>query len=60
MSDLLSEHLRQVALEEESKLKSRHHPVSTITQWLQCFAVYTAMITRKHTGRVIDLIGYQI
>ena len=60
MSDLLPEHLGQAALEEDSKSKSRHHPVSTITQWLQCFAVYTAVIARKHPGRVIDLMGYQI
>ena len=51
MSDLLSEHLGQAALEKDSKSKSSHHPVSTITQWLQCFAVYTAVI--HYTNEVI-------
>ena len=60
MSDLSPEHLGQVALEDDPKSKSRYRPVSNITQWLQCFAVYTAVITRKHLSWVVDLMGYQI
>ena len=60
MSDLLPEHLGQAPLEEDPKAKSKHRPVSSITQWLQCFAVYTAVIARKQPSRVVDLMGYQI
>ena len=35
-------------------------PVFSITQWLQRFAVYTAVVTRKQPSRVVDLMGYQI
>ena len=57
MSDLSPEHLRQADLEDDPKSKSRHCPVSSITQWLQCFAVYTAVITRKQPSQVVDLMG---
>ena len=57
MSDLLPEHLGQAPLEEDPKAKSKHRLISSITQWLQCFAVYTAVIARKQPSRVVDLMG---
>ena len=44
------EHLGHAELDEDSKSKSKHRPVSSITQWLQCFAVYTAVISKATTS----------
>ena len=33
--------------------------VSDIVEWLQCFGIYIAIISRKQPARVIDLLGYQ-
>ena len=60
LSDLLLEHLGHAEPDEDPKSKSKHRPVTSITQWLQCFAVYTAVISKKQPHRVMDLMGYQI
>ena len=60
LSDLLPEHLGHTEPDEDPKSKSKHRPVTSITQWLQCFAVYTAVISKKQPHRVMDLMGYQI
>ena len=60
LSDLLPEHLGHAEPDEDSKSKSKHRPTSSITQWLQCFAAYTAVISKKQPYQVMDLMGYQI
>ena len=60
LSDLLPEHLGHAEPDEDSKSKSKHRPVSSITQWLHCFAVSTAVISKKQPNQVMDLMGYQI
>ena len=40
-------------------LKSKRRQVSTITEWIQCFSIYAAVLTAKHPGRIQDLLGYQ-
>ena len=60
MSDLLPEHLGHAEPDEDPKSKSKHQPMSSVTQWLQCFAVYTAVISKKQPYWMMDLMGYQI
>ena len=40
-------------------LKSKRRQVSTITEWIQCFSIYAAVLTAKHPNRIQDLLGYQ-
>ena len=40
--------------------KSKQRPVTNISEWLQAFAVYVSVISRKQPQRVPDLMGYQI
>ena len=45
---------------EESKQKARHHQIFTIIEWLQGFAAYVAVMSKKQPLRVPDLMGYQL
>ena len=57
LGDLLSNHL---GFEETVGSKSKQHPITNISEWLQAFAVYVSVIARKQPQRVPDLMGYQI
>ena len=46
--------------EEEPKQKSKHYRVSRITEWLQGFAVYVAVLSHNQPARIPDLMGYQL
>ena len=39
--------------------KSKRRQVSTITEWIQCFSIYAAVLTAKHPNSIQDLLGYQ-
>ena len=57
LGDLLSNHL---GFEETVGSKSKQHPITNISEWLQAFTVYVSVIARKQPQRVPDLMGYQI
>ena len=60
MSDLLPERLSLDAIDEDStKSRSKRKPVLSILDWVQCFSLYTSIISHKQPGRVPDLLGYQ-
>ena len=40
--------------------KSKQHPITNISEWLQAFAVYVSVIAKKQPQHVPDLMGYQI
>ena len=46
--------------DDDSRQKSKHHRVSGITEWLQGFAVYVAVLSRKQPHCIPDLMGYQL
>ena len=46
--------------DNDSKQKSKHRRVSGITEWLQGFAVYVAVLSRKQPHRIPDLMRYQL
>ena len=39
--------------------KSRKRQVTTITEWVQCFSIYAAVIAEKYPIKIRDLLGYQ-
>ena len=39
--------------------KSRKRQVTTITEWVQCFSIYAAVMAQKYPIKVRDLLGYQ-
>jgi len=62
MAELLPSYLDSADLNSgDQSARSRRQPptVSDIVDWIQCFAVYTAIISRKKPKRVPDLLGYQ-
>ena len=46
--------------EEEPKQKSKDYRVSRITEWLQGFAVYVAVLSHNQPACIPDLMGYQL
>ena len=42
-----------------SSPKQKHYGVANIIEWVQCFGIYTAIISKKEPDWTADLIGYQ-
>lgn len=60
LSELLPEKLSfDVAEEDSGKGKSKKKLITSILEWVQCFSLYTAIISQKQPERVPDLLGYQ-
>lgn len=50
----------RIGLDDATKAKQKHRFVTTITEWLQGFAVYVSVISQKQPQRIPDLMGYQV
>ena len=50
----------RLRLEEITRSKQKCQAISSISGWLQAFAVYVAVISKKQPDRVPDLMGYQV
>ena len=59
MSELSPEQLGTLSSETPDKGKSRRQVISNILEWIQCFGLYTAVVTRKKPEMIPDLIAYQ-
>ena len=59
LSDLLPERLALGTADESAKGKAKKKIIPTILEWVQCFSLYTAIVSRKQPERVPDLLGYQ-
>ena len=62
MAELLPSYLDSADLNiDDQRVGSCKRPptVSDIIDWIQCFAVYMAIISRQKPKRVADLLGYQ-
>ena len=40
--------------------KGRKRTMSTIVEWLQCYAIYLSVMCRVHPEKVADILAYQI
>ena len=40
--------------------KSKHRQIEDISTWLQCFAVYTAVLAKRHPDIIDDMMAYMI
>ena len=45
--------------EDTGRALPRHHTVSGILEWIKCFNVYMAVISRKQPGRIPTLLAYE-
>ena len=45
--------------DQSNATKSKRKTITTILEWMQCFGIYTAIISHKEPHRVVDLLGYQ-
>jgi len=62
MAELLPNYLDSAALntdDQQAGSRKRLPTVSDIIDWIQCFAVYMAIISRHKPKRIADLLGYQ-
>ena len=45
--------------EDRSRAKSsRRRPITSIIEWVQCFANYTSVMAQSHLTRISDMMGY--
>jgi len=40
--------------------KGRTRNISSIVEWLQCYAIYLSVMCRVHPGKIPDMLAYQI
>ena len=63
MSELLPDHLgsadANVEKEDRHTNKTKLNEVNNIIDWIQCFGIYIAVLSRSTPERVADLVGYQ-
>ena len=61
MAELLPSYLDSADLNRDDHIGSHRRPptVTDILDWIQCFAVYMAIVSRKKPKRIADLLGYQ-
>jgi len=61
MAELLPSYLDSVELNTGKQSRSRRQlpEVSDIVEWIQCFRIYMAIISRSRPKCMADLIGYQ-
>jgi hypothetical protein len=45
--------------DDKQATKQKRRQVTNILEWTQCFSIYVAVLTQKHTDRIQDLLGYQ-
>ena len=58
MAELLPERLGVLGTDDDAKQKPKKWSLS-ILEWLQCYAVYVAVISKKQPEQIPDLKGYQ-
>ena len=58
MAELLPERLGVLCTDDDAKQRPKKRSLS-ILEWLQCYAVYVAVVTNKQPERIPDLMGYQ-
>ena len=60
MAELLPSYLDSADFNtDDQRTRKRLPVVSHIIDWVQCFAIYMAIISRQKSKRVADLLGYQ-
>ena len=45
--------------DEKQPFKTKRRQVTNITEWVQCYSIYVAVLTSKYTDKIQDLMGYQ-
>ena len=58
MIELLPERLAMSSVDDRLS-KPKRRSIQNILEWVQCFGLYIAIISRKEPARVPDLLGYQ-
>ena len=59
MAELAIDHLRGPLQEDGSRVKgSRRRTLTSVLEWVQCFANYTSVIAQSHPTQISDMMGY--
>ena len=45
--------------DEKQPFKTKRRQVTNITEWVQCYSIYVAVLTSKYPDKIQDLMGYQ-
>ena len=58
MSDLLCDHLGTLSNEEQRSLNARRRSISNILEWIKCFCIYMAVVSRKNPQKLPEMLAY--
>ena len=59
MGELLPDRVGISRPDDTGKASTKRRTVSGILEWIKCFNVYMAVISRKQPGRIPDLLAYE-
>ena len=45
--------------DDKQATKSKRRQVTNILEWIHCYSIYVAVLTKKYQERIQDLLGYQ-
>ena len=60
MSELASDRVGISRPDDTGKTSTKCCNISGILEWIKCFSVYMAVISRKQPGRIYNLLAYEI
>jgi len=58
MSDLLSNHLGTIGPEEQKAPNFKRNTVKNILEWIKCYCIYMAVVTKKSPHKISDMLAY--
>lgn len=58
-AELQPDRLGITAASDNDGSKSKNNPITSITEWIQCFGIYTTVLLMFQLRRVADLLDYQ-
>ena len=50
----------QIVVDQAADLLQSRHVIPDLATWMQCYAIFTAVIASKNPARLLDLMAYMI
>ena len=60
MAELLPDRLGSAGDDQTKSVKTKRRLVTNIVEWVECFAIYIAVLSKKQPQRVPEMLGYLI
>ena len=58
MSDLLSNHLGTLRIEDQKLPNAKRRTVTNILEWIKCFCIYMPVVSRNNPKKIPEMLVY--